>query len=591
MPPFFLALVVGLIAGVNPHILLAVTKQSKRYFTGWARRSAIITLVFWPIFYFGMPAFVGPLGGWSWIIMVPLAINLLISVPIRGERTDVGKFSLTVGIVMAVLLLFFAIGSMGITRWESQKAMIGEVTVREDIEEHWKPVELDHMIQVQHEQARFRVDQAFGSAGEAIGSKFHVGELHIQKVGGELVWVGALEYNGFFRWLDDELIPGYVMISAEDRNKDPKLVLEVDGKALGLRYSPSAFFGDELNRYLYFKKGYQDVQLVDYTLEIDEGGHPFYVITMVKPTKFWTCTDVVGLLIVDPQTGEVTEFSKENFGEVPAWVDRIMPEDLTAQYINWWGEYVDGWLNSWTSQQGVVQCTSWNNDYLKVVWGSDGQAYWFTGITSSSSKDGALVGYMLVNTRTGEAFRYKAQGHNEAKVISVINGSVGYRNWHATRPILYNLHGRLAWVAPVVDVNHAYKGMAIVDTSDTQVAFGEDKLHAVRAFDNQVFASNGNSLNLSEDSSFKKIQARVKRAQVWNDSGESTLRFTIEAEEYAGMVFSAGLSAGNGVPLVRDGDSVNIQFRDVQEGTVPVTRLSFVENPIIVAPLKPEEDR
>ncbi|MCB0331168.1 MAG: hypothetical protein KDD70_15975 [Bdellovibrionales bacterium] len=397
MQALLLALIVGLIAGINPRIKLVFTGQLSPYFIGWAIRAVCITLCYWPFFYLCTPSLVGPLGGWFLLLLYPAIANLLVTAlkptDYEFESTGAGWSLLIGGGLIGVLLFVFLLGSMGVTRWESQRAMIGEVTVREDIEEHWKPVELEHMIQVQHEQARFRVDQAFGSAGEAIGSKFHVGELHIQKVGGRLMWVGALEYNGFFRWADDELIPGYVTISAEDRNEDPKLVLELDGKPLGLRYSPSAYFGENLHRYLYFEKGYTDVELVDKTLEIDENGRPFYVVTLVRPTKFWTCTDVVGLLIVDPQTGEVTEFSKEKLGDVPTWVDRIMPEDLTAKYIDWWGAYVDGWWNSKTAQQGVVKCTTWEGDFLKVVWGSDGAAYWFTGITSSSSKDGALVGY------------------------------------------------------------------------------------------------------------------------------------------------------------------------------------------------------
>ncbi|MCB0330228.1 MAG: hypothetical protein KDD70_11200, partial [Bdellovibrionales bacterium] len=126
--------------------------------------------------------------------------------------------------------------------------------------------------------------------------------------------------------------------------------------------------------------------------------------------------------------------------------------------------------------------------------------------------------------------------------------------------------------------------------SGTDVAFGETTLEAVREFDKKAIASaNGGHLDLSEDSSLTKVEAKVKRVQVWNESGNSTLRFTIESEEFGSIVFSAGMEAGNGVPLVRDGDTIRIQFRDIHEGTVPVTHLVFVDSPFKVAPMRPTD--
>lgn len=90
--------------------------------------------------------------------------------------------------------------------------------------------------------------------------------------------IAPLVHSGFFKWLNNsEGTTGYVMVSATNE-RDVKLVQEVNGKLIRLKYQDEAYFQSDMRRYLYFN-GYNTVGLADFIFEIDEKGTPFWVAT------------------------------------------------------------------------------------------------------------------------------------------------------------------------------------------------------------------------------------------------------------------------------------------------------------------------
>jgi hypothetical protein len=65
------------------------------------------------------------------------------------------------------------------------------------------------------------------------------------------------------------------MVSATNE-RDVKLVQNIDGKSIRIKYQPQAYFSMEDQRLLYFS-GYSTVGLTDFSFEIDDQGIPFWV--------------------------------------------------------------------------------------------------------------------------------------------------------------------------------------------------------------------------------------------------------------------------------------------------------------------------
>ena len=136
---------------------------------------------------------------------------------------------------------------------------------------------MDKIRVVDQELAYLLGEKIIGSQA-ALGSQIQLGKFSIQKVNNELYWIAPLLHSGFFKWLNNkEGTPGYVMVSATNE-RDVKLVQNIDGKAVKIKYQPSAYFQSNIHRHVYFN-GYSTVGLADFTFEIDEKGNPFWVIT------------------------------------------------------------------------------------------------------------------------------------------------------------------------------------------------------------------------------------------------------------------------------------------------------------------------
>jgi len=164
-----------------------------------------------------------------------------------------------------------------------------------------------------------------------LGSQFTIGEYYFITTDKDIAWVAPLEPRSFFKWLQNQDgAPGYIYVSATNPN-DVRLVKEVDGKPIKIKYTNNAYFMSNIHRYTYFN-GNMTNGLTDYSFEINDSGKPYWVITTYKPQVGFAGYDTTGVVIVDAQTGEVKKYSTED--ELPKWVERVHPTRFLQQQIN-----------------------------------------------------------------------------------------------------------------------------------------------------------------------------------------------------------------------------------------------------------------
>ena len=116
--------------------------------------------------------------------------------------------------------------------------------------------------------ARNKMKKAFGQVPNT--SYYELGNLQIQKVDDQFVYIAPVEFSGFFKWLNGNTTPGYFTMSATDSADNPKFV-EAE-----MAYTPSSFFNKQVERHMRMKMPnlifYGDVQF-----EIDDEGKPHYI--------------------------------------------------------------------------------------------------------------------------------------------------------------------------------------------------------------------------------------------------------------------------------------------------------------------------
>ncbi len=454
-------------------------------------------------------------------------------------------------------LLFFALGiilyvvvmplltSLPMFRSKAYQELIGKVENGENLKNHIAPISLDRIRVVDENLAMLLGEKIIGSQ-PSLGSQAEIGDFTIQKVNDELYWVAPLLHTGFFKWYNNsEGTPGYVMVSATNE-RDVKLIQDVKGKPVKVKYQPEAYFGSRIDRHVYFN-GYATVGLEDFNFEIDDSGNPYWIVTKYKKRIGFAGNDATGVLTVNAQTGEIKEY---DIASTPLWVDRIQPISFIEEQLNDWGKYVHGYWNF--SNQNKLQIT----EGLTLVYGENHKSYWYTGL-SSVGKEESTVGFVLVDTRTKQTTYYKQSGATEYAAQSSAEGKVQEKGYHASLPIPYIINNIPTYVMTLKDDGGLVKMFAMVSINDyTIVGVGNTMRETLMAYKNVYnMADNGiDPASVSSKKSFKSVVTRIE-----NDvkNGNSFYYFTVK--DYPN-IFVGSSQLSNELPVTIVGDSIKISF-------------------------------
>ncbi|WP_242825821.1 hypothetical protein [Metaclostridioides mangenotii] len=426
----------------------------------------------------------------------------------KGETTSkTAKYNFTIAIGLAVIMFVIPfITTTPILHAKAYRNLIGEVKESEFTNDI-SPVSVNDIRLVDEEMARKLGDKKLGEV-PAIGSVSKLGKFHVQNVDGELYWVAPLVHRDIIKWATSlSGSSGYVKVSASNP-QDVQLIQKVGNRDIKIIYQPEAYLHQDLQRHLYIH-GVINVGMSDFTLEIDDDGMPYWVVSLYKNKIGFGGSNAVGTAIVDAETGEIKRYSVE---DTPKWVDRIQPSEFVTNQIADWGLYVNGFINSMFSEKGVLVPT----EGISLVYGDDNKSYWYTGITSSGG-DESTIGFMLIDSRTKEAKLYKQPGATELAAMKSAEGNVQEKNYEATYPIMYNILGNPTYVSSLKDKAGLVKRVAFISVEDYNVlGIGENKNEALRNY-KDALESKGNDLVIDnnadgiKDNTIEGIVTRISQ--------------------------------------------------------------------------------
>lgn len=475
----------------------------------------------------------------------------------RFTITNKTNFKIAIGI-LAIAVVLPTLASTPIIRAKAYRNLLG--TVKEsEFTKDVSPVNVNEIRIVDEEMAMKLGDKKLGEV-PAIGSVSKLGEFHIQKVGEKLYWVAPLVHRDFIKWVTNMSgTNGYVMVSANDP-QDVKLVQKANGEDVKIVYQPDAYILQDLHRHVYINGG-MGRGMADYTLEIDDNGKPFWVVSLYEHKVGFGGANVNGTAIVDAKTGETKFYSIK---DTPEWVDRIQPEDFVIDQINSWGVYVNGFINSVISEKGVLKAT----EGTSLVYGDDDRSYWYTGITSAGG-DESTIGFMLVDSRTKEAKLYKQPGATEMAAMKSAEGSVQEKNYEATFPVMYNILGQPTYVSSLKDKAGLVKRVVFVSVEDYNiVGVGRDKAEAMKNY-KDALESGGSSLEIDESDEFdKELEGTVKRIAADTKNGNTVYYLTLDTDE--GNIFYATSKISKELPLTKEGDKIKITFSKDEKDVIEI---------------------
>lgn len=300
-------------------------------------------------------------------------------------------------------------------------------------------------------------DKVMGQMPELV-SQFNVSEEYTQISYKDAVYrVTPLEYASFIKYFKNrgEGIPAYIRVNSTTGKAE--LVKLKDLGFDNMKYTPSAYFNENLMRKLRFK--YPTQIFGSPSFEVDEKGHPYYICTTYTYKGVNTKKTVTGVIVFNPIDGTSKKYGLK---DIPNWVDRVYPEDLLITQIDDHGRYQKGFFNSIIGQEGVI-VTSEGYNYIE----KDGDIWLYSGLTSAT-KDAANLGFVLVNTRTHESLKISTPGANETSAMSSAEGEVKNYGYKSTFPLLVNIKGNPVYLMSLKDDAGLIKMYATVSAIDYQ---------------------------------------------------------------------------------------------------------------------------
>ncbi len=482
--------------------------------------------------------------------------------------TKIGIFLIMIFFIWMTVAIFYS----KLFYLNSYRSMIGkieETTCKEELPSIDKN-SIDNIRVVDERMAIKKAGRVLGTDG--YGAAYNIHDTAIQKVKNNLTFVSVLGYRGFWQWLTNKSIPGFICTNAEDAMSASSPLTKQE-----IVFSPSAFFQTDLRRFLWFE-GYCHYRLSDFTFEVDDEGKGWWIVTAAKPSIGWNANKVFGIIMVDPETGE-HEFFKPQ--EAPAWIDRIYPEEIFKERINWAGSMKNGFWASCGlgSKTGLYEQTP--NSEIWLTWNKGGEARWFACCSNLRSSDTSLAFIYQMDTRTGKVFSFKLDGApiNDQAARVKLESLVSDQKWEAEEPILYEVNDEPTWVASLTLNQGEYQALGFVHYEREIRSIGRTKQEAITSYLKEFGKIEGKLI--SENVPLKKHCGFITKITTQVQDGQTFYLIEIPQQTETvldDMKFIAKWNVSKDLPFIKDKDQVEISYYGENEfGFLMVKSISIIK--------------
>lgn len=531
-------------------------QQAKAVLTGFG---AILSgLLLWGLSYWLMPTWATDFGGIYLILMISAIPLTLFSL----NRLAIG--GLIAAFFLYVVVVFFTTAPM--VRADSYYEMLGKETAGQ-FDDALPPIDIDQAPLVSQDMALQAMQKRMSEIA-SLASQVRVGTPVKQLVNGKLVWVAFMEHSGFFKWYEDGATPGYLVVSAHDP-ADVKMVMELKGQPLKLRYVSSAYFGDNVERRAY-SNGLRTTGLTDFEPEIDDEGVPYYVGTLFEHKVGFSGSEATGIVTVNSLTGEVAKYA---LGKEPAWVDRIQPVEFVAEQMADRGEYIKGYINLNNEGRMKVDGT------LDLVYGSDGRPYWVGGMTALGTNNG-LSGFYFVDSKTKAVRWLKVPSVSQDTAAHAVENVNPEKKYTATNPLPFLVAGAPTYVMALRDAQGVSRAYGMVDMRNNQVIGVGDTLSATLRSYQAKRSTNKVSADIGARAKEQELKGTVVRIASEFRNNQTMYYVTLKVgDTVRGNIYTGSSDLSEDLVLTKPGDAVTVTVSDTDTRLVNMSKFHNTDIP------------
>lgn len=547
------SVIVGVIASlvIVPIVINNPKSEETIPFNRWTALLATAVLI--TLIVFGVYYVTNIDRNWSSLWIVFLVVTFL-SVLVAGRK----ERKLKIGLFLAALLVGIFIVSAPLFN-ANKKFELVEMVQKVEIEAF---DETKTPASVPPKFARNKMKKAFGQVANT--SYYELGNLQIQKVNDEYVYIAPVEFSSFFKWMNGKTIPGYFTMSATNASDNPKFI-KVD-----MAYTPSSYFQKNVIRHMRMEKPelifYGDIQL-----EIDEAGKPFYIRSYGEFVTARNGFDVKGIVTVDATNGDLQQYA---LADIPAFIDGAVSPEAVSLQNSYFGNYIHGFWNSVFGKKDVkIPSDEGTVANVSPIFDEQGDMYYFTDFTSPKEGVDSMLGYALTDGRTGKATYYTGnleESYMDSQgALQIIEKKFIEKKWNGEMPVLYNFYEQASWLTPVLDSNGFLQNYFIVSAANPEIAvYGNTPNEALKLY-KTALQRGGSAVEGSSKADEAEAEIIVKR--VYKEALDGFTAVFVLAEDGRNFLITS-----EAIPLavyIQEGDQLKITYFETGELFLPVKEL------------------
>ncbi|MCA0984969.1 DNA-binding protein [Halobacillus yeomjeoni] len=547
-------------------VLIAAFKNRMRKKMIWKNALGLFvfgTVIMSIVVYVFMPPITVP----NMLLLNVVVAVILVPAVYGGARIPV-RYETAYQSLSGIVLLVVALSIIGVFVYSIFALEDSYESIPKSEEEEARPLNEENTpISVAPESARNKVQKAMSVVPNT--QFYDLGKLQAQRVDGEIVYVAPVEFTSFWRYLRGKETEGYFSIPATNVNAQPEFIQEK------MRYTNSSFFNHNVQRVVYSKHP-DHIQSGEAQIEIDDEGKPWYIQTIYKPLFFSNRPDMkeIKVAVVDPVSGSVETYESD---EAPDFIEGSVSGELAALENEYFGKYVNGWLNSIFGKKDVkIPNESGTESSVTPIFGEDGEMYYFTDMASPKENIDSALGYTLIHARTGELTYYNGKQNNgimDSKgAKQIVNKEFPEKRWTGSMPVLYNIDGHPTWIVNVLDPNGLFKRYAYIKANDSDFAvFGDTAKQTLNAYRLQL-AQDPSSIEGGSSAELEDKSGVVNRVLVTSTDERQAVQFLLKGET---TIYTVTTSKAPLAIFLKEGDEVDLKARIRQNGTATVEEMSI----------------
>lgn len=413
--------------------------------------------------------------------------------------------------------------------------------------------------------ARNKMKKAFGQVPNT--SYYELGNLQIQKIGEEYVYVAPVEFSDVFKWFKGSTTPGYFVVSATDSSANPKFVKEE------MKYVPSAYLNNNVERYIRLHNPLK-IFNGDVQLEIDEEGIPYYIRTYGKFISARNGFEPQGIVMLNAQNGDLKSYAIK---DVPDFIDGAISPEAVSLQNSYFGNYVHGYWNTIFGKKDIkIPSDEGVEANVSPVFDENGDMYYFTDFTSPKEGVDSMLGYSLTNAHSGESTYYTGnqdESYMDSEgALQVVEKKFVEKKWQGSMPLLYNFYGETSWLVPVLDSNGFLQNYYIVSAANPEISVSATTPNeALRQYKNVLSRSNSSTVNGSSSNEVEAGAGKVVRVYKAETSNYTNVTFLLKD----GKNYTVSSEVAPLAVYLQEGDQIKFTYLDTTETFLQVKELTI----------------